>query len=367
MTPAHRVVVKIGTNTVTGELGYPDPEFLAEIAKQVKALRETGHEVIIVSSGAIGAGKAALGITTRVRDVKLRQACAALGQSRLMAAWQAAFTPHGVEVAQILLTYSVFSNRKSYLHARDALLTLLGLGVVPVINENDAIAIDEIDATFGDNDKLAGLVAAKMEARTLVVLSDVPGLFDKPPAGDPSARLIPVVTEITPDIIAAARGPGSAGGSGGMHTKLVCAQIATESGIEMVIARGRDPDILVRIFAGDVIGTRFIPRERVETKKKWLEYAAPRGRVIVDDGAALAMRNGKHLLPAGVTAVEGNFEVESLVEIVHGDAVLGKAVSRLSSDDLRRVKGCRSEEAARLLELDGSVNVTRKGGLVLLA
>ncbi len=366
--PMSRIVVKIGTNTITDADGIPDPVFLADIGRQIAMLRQDGHEVVLVTSGAIGAGKAALGFKENVRDVRLRQACAAVGQSRLMAMWQDAFAPHGIQVAQMLLTYGVFSHRKSYLHARAALLAILDLGVIPVINENDAIAIDEIDTTFGDNDKLAALVAAKMESTHLVILSDVPGLYDRHPKHHADAHLIPEVKEITPAIAAAAGDSGSAGGRGGMRTKLEAARIAMESGISMVIARGRDADVLSRIFRGEAVGTRFIPQDsRLDTKKRWIQHAAARGRISVDEGAARALKDGKHLLPAGVTAVRGNFDVESVVEIVLGDRVLAKAVSRLSSDDVRRVRGAHSDEAAVVLGVDSaSVNITRKGALVLL-
>lgn len=367
LAQAKRIVVKIGTNTLASPTGLPDPWFLAAVADEVKQLRDEGREIILVSSGAIGAGRAALGFAERPREVKLRQACAAVGQSRLMQAWDAAFARHGIRVAQLLLTYHTFSSRQSYLNLRNATEALLELGVVPVVNENDTVSIDEIDASFGDNDRLSALVASKVEADALVILSDVAGLYTKPP-GEPGAELVPTVEgEITPEIRRMAGAKASRQGRGGMSSKLDSADLAMSAGVTVVIARGREPHVLTRLAAGEALGTRFSPSGREAGRKRWLAIAKPKGVVHVDAGAAKAIRAGSHLLPAGVVGVEGAFDVESVVDVAHDKRVLARAVSSFSSRDLERVKGLRSDEVRSVLGLAaGSVNVTRKGNVALL-
>lgn len=367
MAERRRVVVKIGTNTVAGDAGVPDPRFLAGIAEQVAGLRGRGHDFIIVSSGAIGAGRAILGFKERVQDVKLRQACAAVGQARLMRGWEEAFAPLGLPVAQLLVTYHTFTSRRSFLNLRNATEALLRLGVVPVVNENDTVSIDEIDASFGDNDRLGALVAAKARADLLVVLSDVAGLYTRPP-GEPGAELVPVVERITPDVLRMAGARAGRGGRGGMRGKLEAARIATRAGIPVVLTRGREPDVLRRVLGGEPLGTRFLPQAQAQAKAKeeWLRIARPQGRVHVDAGAAGALRSGKHLLPAGVTGVEGSFAAGAVVDIVHDGRPLARAVTALSSRELDLAKGLRSQAARRLLGREGALNVTRKKNVALL-
>jgi glutamate 5-kinase len=359
-------VVKIGTNTLCGDLGVPDPAFMADMAAQILALRAEGREVLVVSSGAIGAGRAILGFKEKPRDIKVRQACAAVGQARLMRAWEDAFAPHGVAVAQLLLTYHTFASRRSFLNLRNAVEALLDLGVVPVVNENDTVSIDEIDASFGDNDRLSALVAAKSQAGLLVILSDVAGLYTKPP-GEAGAELLPVVEALTPDVrrMAGAKA-GSSSGRGGMASKLEAVSTATRAGIPVVIARGRDPAVLTRLLAGESLGTRFLAPGRESGKEAWLRMAKPAGRIAVDAGAAEALRAGRHLLPAGVASVDGAFPVGSVVEIVHGGKAVAKALTALSSVELAEAKGRRSEDVRKLLRREGPFNVTRKNNLVLL-
>ncbi len=365
---ARRIVIKIGTNTLSRPDGHPDLWFLAAVADDVVELRAQGREVLIVSSGAIGSGRAALGLKEKPREIRQRQACAAVGQPRLMAAWDQAFSRHGVRVAQLLLTYHTFSSRHSYLNLRNATEALLGAGVVPVVNENDTVSIDEIDASFGDNDRLSALVAGKVAADALLVLSDVAGLYTRPP-NLPGAELVPeVVGEITPEIrrMAAAK-PGSSKGRGGMISKLDSAQVAMDAGVTVVIASGRIPRVIPRVFAGEEIGTRFVPIGREQGRKRWLAIAKPRGSIDVDAGAADALRAGKHLLPAGVVGVEGVFDVESVVDVRHDKRAIARAVSAYSSRDLERVMGMRSDDARAALALGpGPVNVTTKGSVVLL-
>ncbi len=361
-----RLVVKVGTNTLAGPGGQPDPEVLAAIAADLDSLVRAGTQVVLVSSGAIGAGRAVLGSHEHPADVVQRQALAALGQHHLMQAWDAAFGRSNRRVAQVLLTYHTFSRRRSYLNLRNCLERLLEIGVVPVLNENDTVSIEEIDASFGDNDRLGALVASKLEADLYLILSDVAGLHDRPP-GEPGAQRIAVVERITDDILALAGDrAGSRVGRGGMGSKLANARLATEIGIPVVIAHGRQANVASRVVAGEDVGTRFLASDRRSGPQRWLLIAPAQGQIAVDEGAAHALASGRHLLPAGVTSVEGAFDVQSVVELVHGGRVVGRALAELSSEDLARCRGLDSTEARRVLGVAGSVNVTRKGRLVLL-
>ncbi|MHB8606253.1 MAG: glutamate 5-kinase [Thermoplasmatota archaeon] len=365
MAKPTRVVVKIGTNALCGALDRPDPAFMDAIADEIVALRANGHEFIVVSSGAIGAGRAVLGFKEKVRDVKLRQACAAVGQSHLMREWDRAFARHGVPVAQLLLTYHTFSSRESFLHLKDATEALLGLGVVPIVNENDTVSIEEIDASFGDNDRLSALVASKADADHLVILSDVAGLFTRPP-GEPGATRVPEVHGVTPEILRMAGAKTSSKGRGGMASKLEAVKLANAAGIPVTLARGREPRVVARALAGDDIGTRFFPTEKVRGKERWLAIAKPRGVIEVDAGAAKALAAGKHLLPAGVLGVKGEFPADAVVDIAHGGKVIARALSAFSSRDLERVRRLQSADARRVLGATGAVNVTKKKNVVWL-
>lgn len=361
-----RLVVKVGTNTLAGPGGKPDPDILAALATDLDSLVRAGTQVVLVSSGAIGAGRAVLGGYEHPADVVQRQALAALGQHHLMQAWDHAFAERGRRVAQVLLTYHTFSRRRSYLNLRNCLERLLELGVVPVLNENDTVSIEEIDASFGDNDRLGALVASKLEADLYLILSDVAGLHDRPPS-EPGAKRIAEVPRITDEIMALAGArTGSRVGRGGMGSKLANARLATEVGIPVVIAHGREPGVASRAVAGDDVGTRFLASDRRSGPQRWLLIAPAEGQIAVDEGAAQALASGRHLLPAGVTGVDGTFDVQSVVELVHGGRVVGRALAELSSEDLVRCQGLDSTEARRVLGVAGSVNVTRKGRLVLL-
>ena len=360
-----RVIVKVGTNTLNGPLDRPDPWYMAALADEICDLADAGHDVILVTSGAIGTGRQILGIVEKPRDVRVRQACAAVGQPRLMESWASAFGRRNRHVGQVLLTYHTFASRESYLHMREAMRKLLEMGIVPIVNENDAVSIAEIDAGFGDNDKLSALVASKMEADLLVILSDVAGLYTKPP-GTPGAQLVPLVEDVDDSIRAMAGAKTSSGGRGGMGSKLDAAALAMENGCAVVITSGREPHVLRRVVSGETLGTRFAPRSREKGARRWLLLARAEGEVHVDAGAARAIADGKHLLPAGVVDVRGTFDVESVVSIVSGGKPVARAVSELSSADLARVKGLHTPEARALLGVEGAVNVTAKGKLLLL-
>jgi glutamate 5-kinase len=358
------VVVKVGSSSVTRPEGGPDPGALAKLAGEVAGLRQAGTEVVLVSSGAVATGRAVLGEQLlgrldpaaaaeaagpreRGRDVSLLQALAAIGQHRLLRAWDDALAVHGLVAAQVLLAPLDFGHRQQYLHARRTLAALLALGAVPVVNENDATADDEI--RFGDNDRLAALVAHLVAADLLVLLTDTPGLFTADPRTDAEASLIAEVAEIDKALEAAAGGPGSAVGSGGMAAKLAAARIATWSGVPTVIAAAEEPGVLGAVVAGQPgVGTRFRARpRRLSARKLWIAFAvAPAGRLVVDEGAkeALVQREAS-LLPAGILAVEGRFGAEDAVEIAGRDGqVFAKGLTRYDAGALRRYAGRRSSE-----------------------
>lgn len=388
-----RVVVKLGTNTITDARGQPDRAFLRRVADEVVDLMDRGYEVLLVSSGAIGSGMGLMGIEERVREVDKRQALAAIGQAHLMGAWEAAFSRHGVHVAQLLLTYDALRDRNRYLNVRNATETLLEMGVVPIVNENDTVSTEEIEtseasdvergrpwvgrietgddrdpgATFGDNDRLSAYVASKARAGLLIILSDVDGLYTHPP-DHPEAERVPVVEEVTEEVyeMAGAKG-GSILSTGGMASKLDAAKIATQAGIPVVIADGRTEDVISRIVDGDALGTRFLPGGQGTEKERWLAIARPVGTVEIDQGAARALGQGKHLLPAGITGVKGSFPTGSVVEIAVEGEPVAKAISHLSAKEIEVAKGLHSDEARKRLGRQGSCNVTRKGDVVLLS
>ena len=370
-----RVVVKLGTNTLCDPDGLPDTQLLASLAEEIHLLRAEGHQVLVVSSGAIGSGRAVLKLPETPRDVAMRQACAAVGQHKLMQAWDNALRRHKVPAAQILVTADTFEVRRRYLNLRNCLEALLKQGAVPIINENDTTSIDEIDAAFTDNDRLGALVAAKVEADLYVILSDVPGLYDKPPHLK-TARLVPRVEAVTEKVLKMAGARNGREARGGMRSKLESAKHLTESGVPVVIAYGREPGILHKLLHPEPDptaegeepgrpGTWFDTVGRRDGRERWIAAATPQGRIVVDAGAARALREGFHLLPAGVRGVEGQFPVESVVEIVHDGRKVARAVSQFSSLDLQRCLGMQSDGVRETLGVEGSVNVTRKGRIIL--
>ncbi len=361
---AKRIVVKLGTNTLCDPDGRPDTDLLDALAAEMHALASQGKQFIVVSSGSIGCGRHVMGMRELPQDVTQRQALAALGQHRLMGAWDAALRKHKSHAAQLLLTHHTFDRRRSYNHLRQCIEELLSMQAVPILNENDSVSVREIDATFGDNDRLGALVAAKMDADLYIILSDVTGLFDKPPHAD-GAQVVHTVDAVTDEILDMA-GKGRTHGRGGMRSKLESAKQLTEAGVPVCIAYGRAPGVISSILAGEETGTWFHPVGHQDGKKRFLVAAHSAGQITIDEGALKALQAGNHLLPAGVRGVEGEFPVESVVELVLDSHVVGKAVSQFSSKDLRACMGCQSDEVKALLELEGSVNVTRKGRLALL-
>jgi glutamate 5-kinase len=363
-----RIVVKVGTSTLTGADGRIDRAWLAELARQTAMLRERGAEVVIVSSGAIAAGVEALGLSSRPSDLTALQAAAAVGQVRLIGTYSDIMATRDVPVAQVLLTRHDTGHRQAYVFACRTLDRLLEMGVVPVINENDTTAVEEI--RFGDNDTLAALAGVMVHADLVVLLTDIAGLYDHDPCQDEEAVLLERVDELTDDVLAAAGGAGSEHGTGGMATKLDAARILMKAGIPMVVCDGRRQDVLLDAFAGEPVGTYFAGGEgEVEARKLWIAFARhPMGDVVVDAGAreALCLR-GTSLLPAGVVAVHGKFSAGDAVSIVdEAGGELARGLSDLSSEQLERVKGHTSADISRIAPgLAGRV-VVHRDRLVIL-
>ncbi len=363
---AKRVVIKIGSALlVEKSTGRVNRAWLETLAIDIAALRARGQEVIIVSSGAIALGRRQLGLAPGKLKLEESQAAAAVGQIRLAHAWKEVLEQHDCSVAQMLLTLGDTEERRRYLNARGTLNTLLKLGAIPVINENDTVATAEI--RYGDNDRLAARVAQMASADCLVLLSDVDGLYTADPTRDENARFIPEVTAITPEIEAMAGGSASDVGSGGMATKVLAGKIALAAGCTMCVAAGREQHPLQRIEAGARC-TWFVSRTSPRTvRKQWIAgLLKPAGVLHVDAGAARALRGGKSLLPAGVTRVEGRFDRGDAVLVRDADGTeIARGLSAYSSEDARRASGRRSHELEAILGYRGRDELIHRDDLVL--
>jgi len=363
---ARRIVVKVGSALlVDAQEGTPNRGWLAALAEDVAALRARGQEVLLVSSGAIALGRRQLGLTSTRLKLEEKQAAAAVGQIRLAHAWKDALELHRLSVAQILLTFGDTEERRRYLNARNTLSALLRLGAIPVINENDTVATAEI--RYGDNDRLAARVAQMISADCLVLLSDVDGLYSTDPRRDPDARFIPDVHSITLDIERMAGGTTSAVGSGGMATKIAAAKIAIAAGCRMAVALGRELHPLRRIQEGERC-TWFHPSVTPATvRKQWIAGSLqPVGELHVDAGAVRALRDGRSLLPAGVTKVDGHFDRGDPVVVLGPDgAEIARGLSAYSRGDAERIQGRRSSELEALLGFRGRDEIIHRDDLVL--
>jgi glutamate 5-kinase len=361
-----RVVIKIGSGVLSDAQGI-EPAQITAIADQIAELRQRGYEVIIVSSGAVAAGRGALGIAGRPATIPLKQAAAAIGQTLLMRTWGEAFHCHGLTVAQVLLTRDDLANRRRYLNSRNTLMTLLDNRIIPIINENDTVVVDEI--RFGDNDNLSALVTSLVEANLLVILSDVSGLYDRDPRHDPAAQLIPFVERINDEIIAMAGSTGSDLGTGGMATKIKAAKRASLSGIGTAIINGRVRDSLCSFFAGEEIGTLFLPaRDRMTAKKHWIAFSKKtRGKLFVDEGARIAMvERGKSLLPSGIIGVEGGFDRGDAVRLCGVDgSEIATGVINYALTELLRIMGHKSSDIESILGYKYADEVVHRDNLVL--
>jgi glutamate 5-kinase len=355
-------VVKIGTNLLTDSGGI-NSSYIEEVSSQVAGLIEENRQVLLVSSGAIGLGAGELGITSRITDIQLRQACAAIGQPLLMYRYRSAFARHGLIIAQVLLTREVFNNRRSYLNLRNSVERLLELGSVPIFNENDSISTDEIGTAFGDNDRLSALVASKVDADLLVLLSDIDGLYDSDPKENPQAVRIGRVEEVDDRIMSYAGSAGSEFSTGGMATKLKAARIAAAAGCATLLAHGREERILARLLAGEDIGTLFLPGEKLSNRSRWILNSVPRGSIIVDNGAVEALRHRKSLLASGILRVEGVFNAGDVVQIND----VAKAVPAYNSRELERLIGKHTSEVTELFGAGRREEIARPEDIVFLS
>jgi glutamate 5-kinase len=374
LSEVNKIVIKIGTSSITKqdcdstkENCSIDPTFMESIAAQIFELRKMGKEVIVVSSGAIGVGLYELGIAPKPREIPIRQAAAAVGQSILMQYWSEAFSKYGIKVAQILLTYDFYSDRVSYLNLRNSISTLLEYGVVPIINENDCTCTNEIEAIFGDNDKLSAMVASKIDADLLIILSDIDGLFDKNPKTHNNARLISLVERITPEIESYGGDPTSFKGVGGMRTKIKAAKICSMAGCYVLIANSEIKDVLLRVLSGEEIGTFFLAERQIQKNRaRWIILARASGTVRVDAGAKAAVLGKNSLLPAGVVDVEGSFDRGDVVRLECEGRVFAKGITDYTSEELMKIKGAHTDEIEDILGYSNYSNVIKKENIGIL-
>ena len=348
-----RVVVKVGTSTLTHATGRLNLDQIEKLVRQISDLANEGREMILVTSGAVGAGIAEIGLSERPSTIPEKQACAAVGQGILMHIYRKFFSEYGYMVGQVLLTREDSVKRDRYANSRRTLLTLLEMSVIPIINENDAVVIDELK--IGDNDTLAAMVATLVDADLLIILSDIDGMYDKNPQIHLDAKLLPVIPMITTEVEAAAGGAGSSGGTGGMATKISAGKMVTSSGIPMVIAQGSSEKILGRILSGEEkdTGTLFTARSsRIEMRKRFLAFGArTKGVVVVDSGCEKALlEKGSSLLPTGVISVEGDFHPGDTVKVLNeAGQEIARGLVNYSYDEALKIKGASTNKLAEIL------------------
>lgn len=364
----HRLVVKVGTRLIARSGHAPDYEFLDHLSRQLARLRERGVQTVLVVSGAVHLGRRALGLTGRLDDLSLRQAAAAVGQPELMHLYLEALSAHGLLAAQILLTADDMADRARYLRIRNTIEALLAQGAVPVINENDSVSVEGV--TFGENDRLAGIVAAKVHADALFLLTDTKGLHAGDPRKDPEAPLIQIVMP-GEDLREVGAGPGGSESRGGMRVKVTAAQMARECGIRVIIADGTEDNVLLRLLDGEALGTFFVPAEPLGARKVWIATARePVGRLLVDEGAcrALTSADGASLLPIGIVEVEGEFHSGEIVEVLAPDRrAIARGIVNYSSEEIRKIKRLHSRDIHRLLGRSGTEEVIHRDNLVVTA
>ncbi len=363
-----RLVVKVGSGLISAPGQGLLPDRIGALADELAALAKDGREVVVVSSGAIASGMARLGLTQRPRSIPEKQAAAAVGQSALMWHYEQAFARHGIRVAQVLVTQEDISARPRYLNARNTLQVLLRFRVVPVVNENDTVAVEEIKV--GDNDNLAALVAHLVDADLLVILTDVDGLYTGDPRVDPEARRLETVDAVTEEIERLVWDADGQVSVGGMSTKLEAARKVTSSGIPMVIASGRVPGTLRRVLRGEPLGTYFVPRgDRLAGRKRWIAFAVPpQGRLTVDAGARSALvERGKSLLPSGVVEVEGEFHAGEVVSLSAADGKeFARGLTNYDAAELRKIQGAKTKDLEERLGYKSFDEVIHRDNLVLL-
>lgn len=365
---AKRVVVKVGTSTLVHASGKPDFRRMDRLVREIADLKNEGREMVLVSSGAIAIGMDRMGLREKPAEMPARQALAAIGQFSLMTLYKKFFSDYGQTAAQVLLTKENAARHHQYANSRNALLELLSMGAVPIINENDVVAVDEIK--IGDNDTLSATVATLIDADALLILSDIDGLYTANPQTDKTARLIPVVREITPEIERMAGGAGSSFGTGGMATKIEAAKIAVNTGVTFVIAPSEREDVIAAVLAGDSVGTVFPAKEsHLNVRKGWLAFGKRiAGDIIVDEGCAEAMRlKGSSLLAAGIVSFEGDFSAGATVRVLsENHQELARGIVNYGAAELLKIAGRQSRDFTSLL--DGKVHeeVIHRDNMVLM-
>jgi glutamate 5-kinase len=364
-----RIVIKMGTSVLTGGERQLDHPRMAELVRQCAELHQEGYDMVLVTSGAVAVGRARLNFPNLAPTIASKQLFAAVGQSRLMLTWERFFEIYGIHVGQILLTRADVENRQRYLNARDAFSALLDHRIVPIVNENDAVATEEIKV--GDNDNISALVATMIGAALLILLTDQPGLYTADPRVDPTAQLIPEVRKIDETLRRLVGGSKSGLGVGGMITKLEAADKARRAGSDVVITSGREPNVILRVVAGETLGTRFPALENpLESRKAWiLAGHRPAGRLVVDPGAAEAIiRRGRSLLPAGIKAVEGDFQRGDTISIFDQRRhELARGIAAYNSGDMRQIAGCQSDQIMERLGYAYGTVAVHRNDMILLA
>lgn len=349
---ATTMVVKVGTRVLTHRDGRLNEERIAQLAGEIHDVMQTGRKVALVSSGAVGAGMGRLGLAARPESLAQLQAVAAVGQSHLVEAYERALRGHGRHAAQILLTAEDLDHRTRYLNARNTILTLFEFGAVPIVNENDTVSVEELQTTFGDNDRLAAIVTNLIQAPLLVLLSDVDGLYDGDPAL-PGAKLVPLVERLDQSVLDLVRDRAGGLSKGGMASKLRAARQATAAGENVIIAGGREPGALQRILAGEPVGTLLLAQGQLVTaRKRWIGFTVqPRGRVVLDAGACQAVqRQGRSLLAIGVLDASGQFGRGDAVALCDADGrEVARGLTNYSSEELHKIKGLKTDQIARVL------------------
>ena len=366
LSKVKRIVVKVGSSTISDDLRINEAA-LDGLVHDLATVKHSGIEVILVTSGAIAAGWSHLGLPTRPHTLPALQASAAVGQIRLMSAYEERFRHYGQCPALMLLTQDDFSDRKRYTRMNDTLHTLLQLGAIPIINENDSVAVDEIKV--GDNDTLSAYVTNLAQAELLVILSDQHGFFTEDPRLNPDSELLHTVKDITEDMWKAAGDAGTTSGTGGMLTKLHAAEIVTSSGEMVAIAYGREPIVITRLLKGELIGTLFLPNSRISGRKRWIAYSRPpKGTLIVDNGAHDALiRGGKSLLPAGVRRVEGHFNYSDTVSCVTENRLeFARGLTNYNSTEASRLAGQQTQDIEKILGYHDYDEIIHRDNLVLL-
>ena len=368
LSKAKKIVVKIGSAVLTQNTSRLQDKVFKGLAAQIAQFQKKGKQFVLVSSGAIVAGKSRLKLKQKVLSIPQKQATAAVGQSHLIQRWEKNFSPHQLVTAQILLTHSDLSDRTRYLNARHTLLTLINQGVIPIINENDSVIVEEIK--LGDNDTLSAYISSLIEADLLILLTDQDGLYDQDPKENANAKLIPLVKKITLSLEEMASLVPGKYGIGGMSTKVLAAKKASSYGIPTLIANGHQEKILQKIFQGQKTGTLFLPeKDRLASRKHWIAHVLrPKGKIQVDDGAKMALsEKGKSLLPSGVQTVQGPFMVGDLVEIADSnDQVFAKGLVNYDSGEIKKIKGKKTSEIIEILGYKYDDEIVHRNDMLLV-